>query len=751
MKRFKWLLYIALLAVVVILFAPEIAHAGSAGVMIFQILGTGIGSYFGGPVGGMIGGLIGGALGNLIFGGDGNVVKGPRLSDKTVQSAAYGAHINTQDGVDRVQAQLIFSSGLKEHAHESQVGGKGMMGGASQTNITYTYSVDIMLAFGRTQENAVLLQLYADTKLIIDNTGEISLKKKWQKAGRKFVIRDGNDAQLPSALEESYFGAGNCSAHRGLFCLEAEDFQLADFANRVPNFSAVWGPGATGFGVIASYQAPAPPYSWWNASGSYLDPNGELWAMYFPFSTPYPYPGYAKIFHWTLDKPGDPIEEAHILLLDTVTQSASVHGYTRVRSDEPAAAAWGTNNNNVLASYFALLAGTTLNLKADFAPPGLDHAEFLVKDLDQIFVWFQTGHTLAKFDTLLGIYETSTTALYDDLGITNPTDFGISESYLWALTTDLIKIDRITLDILSVVPITGTTGNILAMSVESDSEIRVFTAGIDGSRFYIVDTATGVATLDKYAPSEGYAGIRGFGKWSLSYEGGLYFVQFGGYIGGFGPVNDFFGESATGNDVPLWKVVRNYNLRAGLDSVVDSSPPTVGDIVVGELTDLVHGYTVTRSMPVREALAQLQQCYFFDGREKDFKLDYPKRGRLPVRSIAGDDLAARSSLSEQLPDRLTHIIQRETEIPIRVHVIYNNWEAAYQPGHEYAPRQISESRATLTVEISVAITSTKARQIAYTLLALAQLESESFSAKSSRKHLRIDPADNIEIVITETS
>lgn len=740
---------ILLFALCALLLLPEAAEAGEWGRLAFQIVGTVIGSYFGGPMGGMIGGAIGGMIGGLIFGGEkGPVIRGPRLQDKSVQSAAYGAHITKHWGTDRIPAQLIFSSGLKEKKHKTEVGGKGMPGGGT-TSITYTYSVDMMLSFGHKAKG--IKRLWADTKLILDHTGQVSIKKKWLKEGRKFVVRDGNEAQRPSALEESYHGAGNCSAHRGLFCLEVEDFQLANFANRIPNFTAeVYTEGAETFAKIASYVAPAAPYSWWTHSFGYIDPNGEIWALYYPFSTRWPYPGYAHAYHWTLDRTSDPEDEFHPFWQDSIVQTASVHGQIRVRSDEPSAAAFGTNNNGVSFSYFQLEAGTRVDVMgADVSPLAIP--EIMVKEGEAMWVWYTAGPPgMVKCNLAGAVLATDGGAINAAIATDEIADLGKSESYLWILVGGkLYKIHPDALTVISSVTISGTTGQQLAIAVVSDSEIRLATAAADGTRFYVVNPATGAATLDQYAPNESYASIRGFPRFGLRYEGGMYIVDFGGYVGGFGALIDFFASQLPTLDIPLWKIVRDINIMSGLDSVVDSVPPATGDIKVDELTDLVHGYSLTRPMSAREALAQLQLCYFFDCRDKDLQLDYPKRGKAPVRSLPGADLAARSSLTEGLPDRLTLVRTRESELPIRVHVIYNNYEFAYQPGHEYAPRLITDARATMTAEIAVAINSTYARKVAETLLALAHLERDSFSARVSRKHIRIDAADNIEVIITE--
>lgn len=747
----KYFLICLLLAAYCLLLFPDNAEAGQWGRLAFQIVGTVIGSYFG-PIGGMIGGAIGGMIGGLIFGEEGPKIRGPRLSDLTVQSAAHGAHVHRTWGTNRVNAQIIFSSDLKEHKHKTEVGGKGM-GGTSQTSITYTYSVDIMFSFGEGVRG--LRRLWFGPKLVYDQSGTADIKKKWRKIGKKLVIRDGNESQLPSALEESYHGAGNVSAHRGLFCIEFDDLDLTPWGNSVANLNVtaeVYSEGEEPFQKIASYTPPAAPYSYWRHSFGNIDPNGELWALYHPSSTPYWYPDFSSIFHWTLDRPSDPVTESHTLWEGDFIQQASIANTIRTRSDEPSAAVYGSNANGIGFSYFQLEAGTRIDvLQATIG--GWSAPEILVKDGEEMFVIFAMGTPpgyLIKFD-LNGTKLAESAIINSTLGAASVSDAGASESYLWVLYgARFLKIDRDTLALVADVTITGTTGNVLAMAVASDSELRLFTAAASGSRFYVVDPVTGVATLDKHATAEGYAAIRGFGKWGLRYVDGIYIVDFAGYIGGFAALIDFFADHVTTQDIKLWKIVRDINIMSGLDSVVDTVPPTVGDIAVGELMDDVHGYTLSRAMTAREALIQLQLCYFFDCREKDLKLDYPKRGKAPVRTLPGTDLAVRTSYSAALPDRLTHEIMRETESPLRVHVIYNNWEANYQSGHEYAPRLITDARATLTVEIAVAITSTKARQVADTLLALAWLEREKFTATVSRKHLRLDAADNIDAVITET-
>lgn len=736
-------------AISILAFAFILALATDAeAALAFRLAGTLIGSFFGGPIGGMIGGMVGGLIGGLIFPEKGQTMRGPRIQDKSVQSDSFGAHIHRLWGTDRIAAQIIFSSGLKPKKHKTEMGGKGMT--PTSTSVTYTYSIDFIASFGRRAKG--VKRVWADKKLIYDASGTADIKKKWAKLGKTFTVRDGNESQLPSALEESYHGAGQCSAHRGLFCLEFEDFQLANFANHPPLIEAeVFTEGEASFAKIASYTPPAAPYSWWVGSWGYIDPSGEVWAMYYPFATMYPYAGYARVFHWALDKPAAPVEESHVLWSDDVEQSASLAGYVRVRSDEPSAAAFGTNDSGISVSYFQLEQGTRIDI-LDSEVPGTRLPEIMVKYGEEIYVNFILfdGPLLCKFD-LAGNLLASSTIIFTATGLETPTDTGRSESYLWALCGHtLLKLDPDTFELINQTDLSAITDTaVLGLAVISDSEQRIVSASGAGTKFWIIRDE-GTPVLDQHDATNGYDGIRAFGKWGLRYINGIYVVDFGGYIGGFAAQIDFFAPSEAIEAIPHWKIVRDIAVMSGLDSVIESTPPAAGDIAVGELTDLEHGYTLTRAMTARDAIAQLQQCRFYDCREKDFKLDFPKRGKAPVASLPGADLAVRSSMSEPLPDRLTQTRARETESPLRVHVVYNNHEAAYQPGHEYAPRRNTDSRATETLHIALAITSVEAQQIADTVLAMRGLERETFQLKVSRKHSLIDAADNVEAVITET-
>jgi len=180
-----------------------------------------VGSALGGPVGGVIGGLVGGFFDQqflfpALFGaGDSpasSPIQGPRVSDIQVVGFSDGAPMSVAIGEScRVPATVIYVSNLKETAHvqtssvQTGGGGKGGLGNTPVVNestvTTYTYSVDIALAFCDTKDLGALVSF---KKILIDG------KTLWEKFNDTAVAANTNLAfqnrqtivwePIPSAL-----------------------------------------------------------------------------------------------------------------------------------------------------------------------------------------------------------------------------------------------------------------------------------------------------------------------------------------------------------------------------------------------------------------------------------------------------------------------------------------------------------------------------------------------------------------------
>ncbi len=184
----------------------------------------------GGALLGGIGAYVGGQIDNAVFGN--SKVSGPRLDSLKIQDSTYGKTIPVVYGNARVAGNVIWCSDLIETLSSDQVGGKG---GGSQTSVQRaSYAVDCAIAIGMGIQGATIgniRTIWADSKIIYSDG-------QW----RANIVADaemymGGMSQLPSSLMESYLGAGNVPAYRGLAYVVLHRLQLANFGNRLPNLT----------------------------------------------------------------------------------------------------------------------------------------------------------------------------------------------------------------------------------------------------------------------------------------------------------------------------------------------------------------------------------------------------------------------------------------------------------------------------------------------------------------------------------
>lgn len=201
-------------------------------------------SGFLGMSGAQIGFIAGSSLGSMLFAPNMPDIQGPRLSDLKVQASTYGTMIPIYYGTARGAGQVIWSSDLIETSHEEEAGGKG---GPSQSVTTYTYSVNCAVGICEGEITGVR-RIWANGDLIYDQSAG-----NMGPTGQSSNIRvyTGSETQVADSLLESYLGAGNVPAHRGLAYVVFENLQLEKFGNRIPNFS---------FEVVAdgTFSTPSP-------------------------------------------------------------------------------------------------------------------------------------------------------------------------------------------------------------------------------------------------------------------------------------------------------------------------------------------------------------------------------------------------------------------------------------------------------------------------------------------------------------
>lgn len=175
-------------------------------------------------------GLVGGALDNAIFGGPPKI-HGPRLSELSVQTSTYGKTIPIMYGTARIAGNVIWARDIKEVATTSSVGGGkgGIIGGGGigggQQQVTYAYYATLAIAICEGPIDEVS-RVWADAGTVDPS-----------QASANYNLYYGSEDQMPDPIMEGIEGVGEVPAYRGMAYVVIEDFPLAEYGNRIPNFT----------------------------------------------------------------------------------------------------------------------------------------------------------------------------------------------------------------------------------------------------------------------------------------------------------------------------------------------------------------------------------------------------------------------------------------------------------------------------------------------------------------------------------
>lgn len=220
-----------------------------------------IGSYFG-PIGGLIGSAIGSYVDSILFA----PATTPNLKNLSVTVSTYGDPIPMLFGPEnRVSGNVIWSSGLKKKKYVGGkkkytttilTGGANLLGskgsaivtggltlvGSAMAQSNYIYSIDVAIGLADAAVRGPIKDItvvWANGTIIFDkrttsgsNAGAGAKNTKWT----AFRVYDGSFDQMPDPTIELAVGEGRTPAYRGTAYVVIENFQLADYGNRMPNF-----------------------------------------------------------------------------------------------------------------------------------------------------------------------------------------------------------------------------------------------------------------------------------------------------------------------------------------------------------------------------------------------------------------------------------------------------------------------------------------------------------------------------------
>lgn len=163
-------------------------------------------------------------------------IKGNRLTDLVGQTSTVGRPIPRGWGRVRVEEpNVIWTAGIpKEHVKKKKQG----KGGVKTEEYTYTLSYAIAFMKGPVYG---FLTIKRGGKVVYTNDPNASVDDKayaakWLQKAKLYL---GTEAQMPDATIESYAGAGQVSAFRGLCYIVVTDDDVTGEGGAVPQYEAV--------------------------------------------------------------------------------------------------------------------------------------------------------------------------------------------------------------------------------------------------------------------------------------------------------------------------------------------------------------------------------------------------------------------------------------------------------------------------------------------------------------------------------
>ena len=676
--------------------------------------GAYLGSIVGGPLGASIGWGIGSAIGSELFGPDAPEVEGSRLGDLSVQSSAYGQPLPHIDGVARVAGNVIWSSGIAETRHTEEQGGKG--GGGEVTQVSYTYSASFAISVHDGPIQGVT-RAWADGKLIYDMSPSAAPESVMASLANipLFRVYKGDESQSPDPLIQAEMGADDVPAYRGTAYLVFEDFQLADYGNRLPNITVeIVSEGVSAwvsneFEPVPNFDSSGDPD--WNNSAANLNITGEFTCFVGQWDSAY-----------------------SSLYVTENTLFAGIYtakGTFAAKSNEPFAVgisdeACFLNKNRVASQKFHYTSGE--NRSVSFTVPEvLGHSQVrFVKTGSHIWI----GSTYAFASKKVHEYSLGDVgAIFQRSSPVLPSHHAAmdaSDSYIYVLSVTLNEIYQLSRSDLSLVSTinlgSGPIGTDASIRVISDSEIYVYRSNIF---FTIVNGVVSSETLPVTINPSSRFDTNGSVIYLFNRN-----VSFG-HIG-----HQLMHRGVSANAYTVGDVVSNICLEAGL------SP---ADIDVSQLTQTITGYVRSRPMSARAAIAPLQRAYFFDAVETDGILRFVPRGGASVATINEDELGAYQN-GQTPPSALLSIRTQEIDLPREVAVHYINPAFNYQPGMQPSRRQVTLSQQKIAVQLPIAMSDDQAAQIAEILLFNSWAERQKTPLQLGIKYAWLDAADVINVV-----
>jgi hypothetical protein len=688
---------------------------GANGRVGLTIVGQVVGSYFG-PIGAMVGGMIGSAIGSALWP---EQFEGPKLEGLQVTGSAYGGPIPKVYGAIRMGGNIIWASEIRETARTERQG-KG--GGPEITSYTYALDFAVGLCAGPVLG---VRRIWADQKLIYDTGagGDITaIYNSFSRVGSAMRVYTGTTTQLPDPTIEAALGVGATPAFRDLCYITFENFQLAEFGNRVPNITVEVIGGGTELGPRQlfgrDWNLPYEVNTRAAKSVRILGADGELGAQSLTGQ------GYVSALDgtdsragslrtlgaWPINAPTGHETTATLLIWpqDGEESNGPIYVKQMPSGNTPASIATALidrslSNGGSFKQYQGTLSDGDNFIVA--LVPCVDNAHVLSLLAPVSTTTYPSYWVLYRHDIVLDAFvevrrgtlsvpDVSTT-FYRSGGAQTSLSAGVPIWYVGMLEADLKHFWQTT------------------------------TASQQETRCYVLDGTVmrRIFTVDASPPAQD------FDPCSIYADHSCCWVEAAGNIYGFTR------SPGVALDVTLDEVVSDICLEAGL---------TAGDIDVTALASVpVRGYLRTPRMSARAAIEPLMTSYGFDAVESDLKLKFVLRAATPAASVPSGDLGAGDDQGDGVLVRTERA--QESELPIAIDITYLAADADYNLGTQSFRRQVSASLDVQSIRLPLALTDAEAASIA------ARMVYELWTARNRRewattiKWAKLEPCDVVDV------
>ena len=761
--------------------------------MVDQVLRTGltlVGAYFFGPIGALVGGFIG----DLLFPQDPG--KGPRINELNVQHSTVGAAIPLVYGTAALAGNIIWSGGLQETEHEGESGGK-KGGGSAPSNFTYAVDVAIGICEGPISG---IRRIWADADLIFDASDDTTLEERLVSGGGfggnladtinairamsaqlDFTLYTGTEDQMPDPTIESYEVAGTTPAYRGLAYIVFQQFQLANYGNRIPNFrfevTTAGTPTECGIYSVGHLE----PWAYM-LNGGVHDPrnpaNNHLYSQSAETTTFAQYPFATAMADMNATLPGWATGDPSFVCGETpqVGDSQYIRGWAASSTpnysqpcdaDDASAPDLSVdrvrvtmNLNTIRKDALSCNENTTGSHCLDLWTE-LGEEKYAEK-------WFNAGDASGFYvmtDDNVNPYDGgSEGAAWDPRGDCTVPTVGVLN--MWAAFDSEMSVRRWHAPDACIggTPIPGAPGYCVVNGVVVGGVTWTRVSGTFKSLRPYIDTGEGgvvtsypvdpcLATTDTNYNDQAF--------WEAAYAEALadptiwppmdptwvYGVDY--------PTARFSHASNFSANTPVWYsecetidtacvpmsiIVADLCRRAGLRT------DTSSQIDVSDLTTCVTGYIVGSQMSARDALGPLRQFGLWDCCESDGLLKFVERGHPIVATLTSEDLGAHE-FSQQAPTLVETSRLQEKDLPRRLRVHFPNYEHDHEASEQSWSRITTEATNELDVNLPITMTPDTAIQLAEILLYSEWVGRNTFRLALDNDFLRLEPSDCIEVPV----